>query len=356
MGAKRWITRRGWSVLIVASLGIAAAAGRVSAQSPQPAMSQVWLINTRSAPLFCSSGADTAQLDYWRLGPDNQWVHADQQSFLAADDANVPTSFCIHGNRSDLADSIQEGWRLYHVLQSRALNHPVRFVIWSWPAERMASHARQDLQIKASYSDGQSCYVAQLISRIDPRVPVSLVGYSFGARIATGALHMLAGGQVAGQTVLRPNAPVQRAPMRAVLVAAAEDSHWLMPGQCRGLALSQLDHLLITVNGADPVLKHYPMLYGAHGPEALGYVGPACGTELAKIEVLNVTCSVGKSHKWDCYLADPSVQARLPWHAFLQPTVSRVQPPGFVPISPPGPLPATPAPSLPPDTGNPAAT
>ncbi len=254
--------------------------------------------------------------EYWRLTPD-QWTLASQEGFLATDDPAVPTSFFVHGNRNDEADAVREGYELCQALQCQTPNQALRCVIWSWPADRITGHARYDAQVKAARTDGQSQYLAQLLGRMDPRVPVNLVGHSFGARIITGAMQVLAGGDLAGQCVVRANPGVQRAATRAVLVAAAEDWDWLLPGACHGLALSRFDRVLITVNAADPALKHYSLLYGRRGPEALGYVGPACGTDGTKTELLDMSCSVGKSHKWDCYLADPSLLARLAWYAFL---------------------------------------
>ena len=299
-------------VLLAACLGVCTSAS----SADQPSASQMWLINSRRAPCSVDGGADAAQLEYWRLGAD-QWSLATQESFLAADDPAAPTVFFLHGNRSDEADVVREGCQFHQVLQCQSPDQALRYVIWSWPADRITGRARFDAQIKAARTDGQSYYVAQLLGRMNPRVPVCLVGHSFGARVITGAMHLLSGGEIAGQRVARENPVVQRALMRAVLVAAAEDFDWLAPGSCHGLALSQLDRVLITVNQADPALKHYSLLYGRGGPEALGCVGPAWGADGTKMELLDVSCSTGKTHKWDCYSADPNLLGRLPWYAFL---------------------------------------
>ena len=89
----------------------------------------------------------------------------------------------------------------------------------------------------------------------DSAVPVSLVGYSFGARIITGAAALLASGEATGQAAPSAKPPAPRRPMRAVLVAAAEDYYWLAPDYSRGPGLGQMERVLITVNQADPVLK-----------------------------------------------------------------------------------------------------
>ena len=316
------------AALAAAAVGIWLPSGLCAADQTT---GEVWLISTRRAPSFCPENPDTAQLDYWRMGADRQWIPADQKAFLAGDNPAIPTSFYIHGNRSDEEDAVREGWGFYQVLQSQAPNRPLRYVIWSWPADRIAGRNRYDVQVKACRSDGQSCYLAVLIRQIKPSVPVSLVGYSFGARIITGALHILAGGEVAGQVLPQPDPAAQRTPLRAVLVAAGVDYDWLLPDHYHGLALDRADRVLITVNAADPVLKRYPLMYRRRGPEALGYVGPAgtpqCGQEQGKIELLNVACSVGKTHDWDCYQADPALRSRLARYAFLEPSPAEVKQP-----------------------------
>jgi hypothetical protein len=112
---------------------------------------------------------------------------------------------------------------------------------------------------------------------------------------------LLSGGQVAGRR-LTQHAALKRKPMCAVLVAAAEDAHWLLPGQRAGLALSQVDRMLITVNRCDPVLRWYPLLYRRGGPSALGHTGPAGCLPGKKVELLDVSCSVGRFHEWEYYV------------------------------------------------------
>lgn len=289
-----------------------------AASAGQSTAGQIWLINTRRAPCFVEGAADAAQLEYWRLG-DGQWEFANLEAFLAANDPTITTVFYLHGNRQDEVSAVYEGYQFYQTLQCQTPNHPMRYVIWSWPSDQVSNRVRVDAQVKAERTDGQSCYLAQVLGRLDPRVRVTLVGYSFGARISTGAMHLLAGGDLGGQHVALPNPAAERVMARAVLVAAAQDCDWLSPGSCHGLALNRLERTLITINQGDPAMKHYSALYGRGGPEALGYTGPACGADGAKIELINVSCSTGKTHSWDCYSSDPNLLARLPWYAFLAP-------------------------------------
>jgi len=329
------------AVLVWAVLGMWSFA---KALAGEPATDQVWLVSTRQAP-WLDDGATLAAPGYWRLSPQRQWMPATEQQFLACDNPAVPTVFYIHGNRAEVTAAVNDGWRLRELLQGLAPGRPLRYVIWSWPADRLPGSNRLDVRVKAARSDTESRYLAQLLARINPQVPISFFGYSFGARIITGAMHLLAAGEAPVQGALYADPGIRRLPMRAVLVAAAEDCDWLLPERCHGLALSQADRILITVNPADPVLKRYPLMYGRRGPEALGYVGPPPGAHLAKLEPLNLACSVGKSHDWECYLADPALRARLAWYTFLAPSASESPARGRVPAQTPGPAKMPPDPA-----------
>ncbi len=109
--------------------------------------------------------------------------------------------------------------------------------------------------------------------------------------------------------------------MRAVLIAAALDADWLLPGRWNGQALDQLDRVLITVNCCDPVMKWYPLMYYRGGPQALGYAGPACEEQLGqnrrKIELTRVGHQVGKTHDWDRYWTAPNLLRRLARFTFF---------------------------------------
>ena len=326
------------------------------------AAGHVWLLSTRRAPHGVCSTLSHAPIDYWRLDAQRRWQPADGQSFLHGDDSRLPTTLFLHGNRDDFDDAVDDGWQLYRLLEQDAGGRPFRLVIWSWPADRIPGRNRRDVQVKASYSDVDALYLAAELHRIDPQTPLCLIGYSFGARIVSGALHVLGGGTLLGRglpgdcpdfcpskngtvplrsalsprasetTPLSPRASettplsprgrgvggegavpnaASRRPIRAVLVAAAMDCDWLLPGHRNGLALSQVDQMLITQNCCDRVLKWYPRMYRGRGPEAVGRVGPAWGGEIDKIELIDVTCSVGREHNWFNYLQAPGLRSRL---------------------------------------------
>ncbi|MBN2580790.1 MAG: hypothetical protein JXB10_17525 [Pirellulales bacterium] len=268
--------------------------------------SEAWLLSTRCATLCGDLETGKTRIRYWRRGPDCRWEPAEAESFYKERSDARPTVFVVHGNRVSAGEDVNFAWPIYRHLKKCSEGRPFRLAIWSWPSDRISRRNRPDAQTKACYSDAQSYYLADSLRRLNPAAPVSLVGYSFGARIITGGLHLLAGGRLAGRQLPgaeeNPESPARPAPVHAFLVAGALDCHWLSPGQRNGLALSQVQTMWITCNGCDPVLRWYPRLYGRGGPEALGYVGPACLADPEKVDLVDVSCSVGKEHRWEGYL------------------------------------------------------
>lgn len=310
--SNRWRRLRslGAAVGAVAIALIVSAAG-----ADQRARVQLWVLSTRHLP-FYPSALSEPEFDYRVLGPDGAWSSADEKTFLAARQPDVPTCVYIPGNRASWCSAIQDGWLGCQRVEAQAAGRPLRFLIWSWPADRVGRRNRPDVQEKDRRSDGQSVYLALWLRRVPPEVPVTLIGHSFGAKIITGAMHLLAGGEVCGESL--PPTARRQGPVRAVLVAAAMDNDWLLPGHCHGSALRWLDGLLITVNCADPALRLYPALYGRRGPQALGFTGlpGLLGEELANVEQINLSGEVGRNHEWHCYAAAASLNCCLGRYVF----------------------------------------
>jgi hypothetical protein len=297
-----------------AAFGIASAA-----RAAEPAPDALWLISTRQ---LSGCGPQAGDQPHYRfLGQDDAWVTADAATFLHGDDPATPTVFLIHGNRFSRQDAVDAAWGIYQFLRGQAGQRRFRFVIWSWPADRIPGRVRRDVRVKADRSELESYWLADCIRQIKPQVPVSLMGYSLGARPIVGAFRLLDGGEFCG---LRLRGRVaRRAPLRAVLVAAAADNTLLLPGDCDGSLLRCVDRLLVTCNPADPVLRWYRRIERGRGPDALGFTGPVChsclGPDSKKLEILNLSCEVGRRHETEAYWAAASLRARLAFYAFLAP-------------------------------------
>ncbi len=270
----------------------------------------IWLISTRhlGCPAWDKSSDVDLRVKHYSVV--DGWSESSLSEFLASDDPTQPTLIYVHGNRVGWCDAIQGGRNAYEDLLGCSPSRPVRYVIWSWPSDQIHGQLK-DVRVKAARTNGEGYYLAWLLGQLDPATPVSLLGYSFGARIATGALHLLGGGELAGRAL----SPVLQRPsssIRVALIAAAVHNHWLHPGGCHDQALSQMERLLIQYNSCDPVLKRYRLIEKRSRPAALGYTGMYVSDELATwIEQRDVCCIVGKSHDEDRYLSSASLTAQM---------------------------------------------
>ena len=188
-------------LLILTIVLIAAAPDRSTASEaeaiPIPSTtscSDVWLVNTRCLPYPRSRIGVSRQMRFQRYDG-TRFVSATQDEFLATLDPHQVTCFLVHGNRMTSAEAQEYGLSFRRRVKRGQC--PFRFVIWSWPSERMVGPVR-DARSKASRADAESYYLASVLATLPGDASVSLVGYSFGARAITGGLHLLGGGMVRG--------------------------------------------------------------------------------------------------------------------------------------------------------------
>ena len=154
------------------------------------------------------------------------------------------------------------------------------------------------------------------MNQLPAETPLAMIGYSYGARVITGSLHLLAGGSLNGRTV--PELKTARPPAHAILLAAALDADWLRPGSYHGMALKNVDHLSLVTNRRDPAMRFYHLTTD-RSTRALGYAGPAGLASIrhrfdVDIDAFDATTNVGRSHALQDYLAS-SPQISRAWHA-----------------------------------------
>jgi hypothetical protein len=316
------LSRRAWCALAALAL--------VAIQSSVPRLAQggtptcapatvrlqdeLWLVDQRG--LGCTTtGASPSDLRYWHYVPGVGWQRATSADFFATDDPAIATQIWIHGNQIDGNDAFEVGWTVYSSLARRATSEqPLRFVIWSWPSERSGG-VLEDVRIKAARTIPASFHLARFIDAIGAEVKVSVMAYSFGARIALGALHLMGGGTINGQPLTNPSGHA-RPPLDVVLIAAAVDNDCLLPGHSRGQALNVVNRMFLVRNSCDKVLRFYRFLYHRRScATALGYVGMGglgmLGANAGKVAQLDACCLVGPEHYWRNYFASPAVVGRL---------------------------------------------
>jgi hypothetical protein len=267
----------------------------------------VWAVSTRS--LGCPAPGWTYPLTVWQYESQSpRWANASMEAFTASDDPQIVTVVYIHGNRIDSNLALQDGLSVYFQLAG-AWDHepPIRFVIWTWPSDQIRGPLK-DVRAKAARSDADAYYLGQFLSRLSPEMKVGLLGYSYGARIACGGVHLLGGGRLDGLSLPTASGPE----IRVALWAAAEHDYWLLPGRFHGQALPRAEQWFITRNCCDPVLAHYRMLDKCCDPTALGFSGLVGRNLLSpeineRIDELDVTGVVGSSHDMQRYLYARSI-------------------------------------------------
>ncbi|MBA3482807.1 MAG: hypothetical protein H0T51_13430 [Pirellulales bacterium] len=288
-------------------LGVLTPAGEVAAATG-PAADRIYLISTRGIGTRCDCDAMAQGLRCEELVHDpsgvNHWnslTWHELQSQLAEP---LPTVVFVHGNRVENGEDKPHGLRFHRSLAARKPGDgPMRFIIWSWPSSQIRGVVN-DYRVKAARTKPVGWQLAWALDQMPAGTPLALVGYSYGARVVTGTLHLLAGGRL-GDLQLPERAHPTRRPVRAALVAAAVDANWIRPGGYHGRALEQVDQLLLVNNHLDPAMRFYHMAFEGKG-RPLGYGGPNgldLGEFAGRIRSIDVTGAVGRHHALDEYLA-----------------------------------------------------
>ena len=262
---------------------------------------EVLLIDTRS--LCCRTDeAEFAQGitgERFELAGDQgerQWRVTPILDLLAGVQPDRPTVVFAHGNRVARCDVKSRGLWVYDRLIKRCGDgRPVRFVIFSWPSARIEGMIR-DAREKAARTKPAGLHMAWAIHHMPADSRLGLLGYSYGARVISGATHLLAGGSL-GQLALSDGCRQPKRKIRAAYLAAAFDANWLGRGGYHGQSLRQVDSLLVATNQLDPAMKFYRLISPRH-EHALGYRGPSSlrREDQYRVRLMNVTAAVGKTH------------------------------------------------------------
>lgn len=311
------------------------AAGRAGRLHAEGCADQIWLIDTRGL----SSGQFLPRIK--QLDQAAETARSSLDAFHAGDAAEYVTVVFVHGNNFSADDAVSYGLEAYaSLVDVPRPRPPVRFVIWSWPSDRQFTSFSRDARVKACRTNVEARHMAAFLADDRFQTPISLVGYSFGARVICGALHLSAGGQLCGQR-LPESAAAPAVALRAVLLAAAMDNDWLLPGEFHGLALEPVERMTVLINRRDVVLRFYPVLHRHTGSPALGISGlwesGQWATAAEKLVQHDVTDQVRMLHSVLPYLRSAPIMARIRAEALFLDHVDRgqqeVAPPGYPALS-----------------------
>ncbi|HEV3023956.1 MAG TPA: hypothetical protein VGX76_15885, partial [Pirellulales bacterium] len=315
---------------------------RPTAPARERTHDQLWIVSCRGAA-FSAADEDSTRLHYLAYRPTGieatgpvsspAWQTATSEDFIASGDTRAITCVLVLGNGYTASETQAVGQKAYrHLVAGLAGDTAVRFVVWSWPSDHADTGPIKDLRIKA----GRTWQVARSLSRwvddIEPTGGLSLLGTSFGARIVMEALELRAATSTDGGS---PS--LSRPPTNVVLISAAVDNDWLLPGRRLDMALSQVDQLLLVNNTSDRVLKRYHWLYGRRSTAtALGNSGLPVGVRLGpageKVTQYDAASIVGRQHGCSAYFESPRLVALM--RKYLFPIANPAEPPS-VPDMPP---------------------
>lgn len=275
---------------------------------------QLWLVSTRC--MGCAAGNAEPALSIQRYDEATGWQVATLKDFLATDNPAIPTDVYVHGNFVYADDAVSNGMTVYRQLTGNAReDRAVRFVIWSWPTDEPRRHRVEAIREHSYRADTDAWYLGWFLGQINHRVPLGLAGYSFGARVVTGAVHLLGSGNLLGMQLPAEELSDHRT-IRVVLLAAAEDCNWLSPRAANSTALAQIEKMLMLNNSCDDALRLYPHLDRCSRCEALGYIG--LGGDHPNVEQIDVCCMVGSEHNWAHYFCNETLDARMRPYLFLE--------------------------------------
>ena len=269
----------------------------------------VFLVSTRRLGSRCDEATMAAGLVIQSTAGDasgfGDWSPASTDDLFATGAQSAPTIIFVHGNRVHSGADKRLGELVYRRLTAaQTADHRFRYIIWSWPAAPIPGPIR-DYRVKAARTDPAAWPLAWLLQRLDPRLDVGLIGYSYGARVVNGAIHFNEGGQLRG---LAPPSPEhRRAPsIRALLIAAAVDADWLLPRREHGNTLAGVERMILLVNPLDPAMRWYRFSTRSRRAMALGYAGlPVRRPSYAHgiVRTIDVSGGVGRSHFLAKYVA-----------------------------------------------------
>ncbi|GHT25939.1 hypothetical protein FACS18942_02250 [Planctomycetales bacterium] len=299
----------------------------------------LWIVSIRHTDLPDAESPleiDFTQLDFkqWQENKGqnstaaSEWKDSAAEEFAATHKPEKPLIVIVHGNWMTYSEIFPYASRFKQLAGSYSENYSgnygknyddCRLVLLSWNSDRTNLPIRKDTLLKGRRADKQARILAACLLHLPENSKVSLVGFSFGAKLICQTLQQLAtveettGGKV-GKPKLR---------LRAVLLAAAMEQSSLLPDRRYGNALDIAESMLIHINSADETLCWYPLLSGIGGPKALGKEGAFTGgisTEnLEKITTKNVAGLIGSGHGFTLSLrALLTVQGDFPQYCLFE--------------------------------------
>lgn len=282
-----------------------------------------WIASSTRCPQSWLTGGPSHELQFAHVGSDGCPRPVSKRALLSALKPGRPVLIAIHGSFVGARYFAEQSSRVSTWIRQAMPNNAPTIIFYRWPSEEGPILLPQiNAAVLGRMAGFNGLYLARLVDDLPGGVPVTLLGHSHGSRIAAAALHLLGGGTVQGY---RAHCRRRRR-LRAVLLAAAIDHHWLNPGQRYGRALCAAEKLLYLKNRRDIVL-HFYLYRKPFSRRSLGSAGLSrsdryrLGSWNSKVFELDVTRSIGRGHLITRYTKHPEIAAAIrPFLSFTPPT------------------------------------
>lgn len=257
------------------------------------AESDLWIVDTTSVNGYGSLSEQFSKITF-QCHDGTQWIVSDVESFERTHCHDRPIVFVVPGYSNTQSDTIRIGMKTRNLCISNE-SIPCRTVLWNWPSHQTNSRKLRDVRAKIPIAEANGKYLGLLLQRLEPAAKISILGCSFGSRIACAAI-----------LYLDENDNSKRR-INLVLTAPALDHDWFSPSAKYGRIPEYVDKLLLFYNPNDRVLRLYPLIYGlGSNREAMGKVGPVFHAfqpeHRPKIKPINMSAELGDRHHIDHYL------------------------------------------------------
>lgn len=244
--------------------------------APRPErVANLWIVQTRSSPQVMGT-------EPW---PGLRVLHFDPQgdlievpaAALMAQAAGRPILIIVQGSLTTPDIALGGLLWTHSWLQSDGAILPETVLIaFDWPSQRVDPHDSHDIEEKARRAYVAGYHLARFVQSFPPGSRICLLGQSFGGRVVPTALHLLGGGAVNSQDRDPPVGLPEGRPdlqVRGVILGAASDHDWLVPGRRLDRALLGCEALLNLYNSRDEALRLYHLLIRSGHHRPLGRIG-----------------------------------------------------------------------------------
>ena len=282
-----------------------------SSITPSAALTErFWLVSSRKCNDAVRPGGPCCVPEYLQCDGSNNLQRISAEQLRSSLIPGVPICLKVHGSFVNFETSYEDARNTVRWLRNAAGDCPFQMVFFTWPSDRNISLIPQfDVGVLGRRASRTGFFVADLINQFPPECPVCVIGHSHGARVTSSALHLMGGGSVEGAVYRRAVVPRR---IRAILVAAAIDHHWLNPGKRFGRALCVTESLLNFRNKYDCALVIYA-LRRPFGHRALAISGftdkdrRQLGPRARRIREIDISRKLPRQHIWPRFYERPEM-------------------------------------------------